>query len=99
MARLKADRLAGELVSAADVERDWTARFTAFRQQVLAIPSRLRDSGAMTKEQAAAFDVAIRETLTDLAQGKPSDMPIMQRAKAALRPKEGVGDDGRPPTS
>lgn len=75
MARLKADQLAGRLVSAADVEKQWTARIVETRQRLLAVPSRIGAKWGLTKAQVAAIDSEIRATLTALAgQGSESDV-------------------------
>lgn len=67
VAELKADQLAGRLVSAADVERQWTERIVDCRQRLLAVASRVGAKCGLTREQIAGIDAEIRATLTALA--------------------------------
>lgn len=67
LAEIRARKLRGELVSAADVEREWTATITDIRQRMLAVPSRLGAKLALSREAVAVIDEEIRAVLTVLS--------------------------------
>jgi phage terminase Nu1 subunit (DNA packaging protein) len=59
----KAKQLRGELIEVSEVETFWRSRLKAFRNRVLAVPSRVRDLSArqnvmLTQELRAALDDA-----------------------------------------
>jgi phage terminase Nu1 subunit (DNA packaging protein) len=65
---LKNQRLRGELVPAADVERAWSNILRQVRSAVLAVPSRVRQQlPHLTAHDIATFDAEIRRALEDLA--------------------------------
>jgi phage terminase Nu1 subunit (DNA packaging protein) len=63
----KAKQLAGELVEASEVEAFWRSKLKAFRNRVLAVPSRLRD---LTPRQNVTLTQELRAALTELAEGQ-----------------------------
>ena len=63
----KARQLAGALVEVAEVESYWRAKLRAFRNRVLAIPSRVRDLSA---RQSVMLTQELRAALTELADDK-----------------------------
>jgi len=67
IARLKGDKLAGELVARVDVQREWASAVTETRQRLLAIPSRIGAKLGLDRKQVEAIDAEIRSTLTALA--------------------------------
>lgn len=67
---LKNKQLRGELVLAADVEREWSDILRGVRAGVLAVPSRVRAAVGLTPEQATELDAELRRTLTDLGNDK-----------------------------
>lgn len=67
IARLKGDKLAGELVARVDVQREWASAVTETRQRLLAIPSRIGAKLGLDRKQVEAIDSEIRSTLTALA--------------------------------
>ena len=67
LAEIRARKMRGELVPAADVEREWTAIVTDLRQRLLAIPSRVGAKLPLSREAVAALDQEIRAALTALS--------------------------------
>lgn len=65
--RIKNAKMLGELVPAADVERDWTHVVLELRAGLLALPSRLGARVGLTPAQTAELDAELREALTALA--------------------------------
>jgi phage terminase Nu1 subunit (DNA packaging protein) len=66
LAEVKAKQLSGELVEASEVEALWTSKLRAFRNRILAIPSRVRDLSA---RQSVSLTHELRGALTELADG------------------------------
>lgn len=65
---LKFRQAAGELVAAADVEREFTDRFTVCKTKLLAIPSRAKQEAAdLTLAHLALLERLIREACESLA--------------------------------
>ncbi len=74
LAEIRAAKLRGELVPAADVEREWSSILADLRQQLLAIPSRVGAKLALPRETVAALDAEIVAALAALAaQGGADD--------------------------
>ena len=70
LASLKARRLAGELVAAADVQSEWVHVMSATRARLLAVPSRIAQTAQhLTQGDVEAIDREIREALSALADG------------------------------
>jgi phage terminase Nu1 subunit (DNA packaging protein) len=70
LASLKARRLAGELVAAADVQSEWVHVMSATRARLLAVPSRIAQTAPhLTQGDVEAIDREIREALSALADG------------------------------
>jgi phage terminase Nu1 subunit (DNA packaging protein) len=77
LTREQADKIAiqnqisqGELVSASDVERRWTAVLTLVRAAVLAVPSRVAGrAGHLTAADLDIIDREIRDALQELSNG------------------------------
>ena len=66
-------QLQGELVPAADVEREWSAMLTEFRGLMLSIPSRVGERlPALSLADIEVVDRAIRDALTE-ASGHDGD--------------------------
>lgn len=63
----KAKQLAGELVEVAKVETFWRSKLKAFRNRILAIPSRVRDLSA---RQNVTLTQELLAALTELADDK-----------------------------
>ncbi len=64
---LKNGKLRGELVEAAEVERQWGDLLRKVRARILAVPSRLRaDLPEVAGETFHAIDRALRDALTEL---------------------------------
>jgi phage terminase Nu1 subunit (DNA packaging protein) len=66
LAEVKAKQLSGELVEASEVETFWRGKLKAFRNRVLAIPSRVRDLNA---RQSVSLTQELRAAMTELADG------------------------------
>jgi phage terminase Nu1 subunit (DNA packaging protein) len=67
LAEAKAGQLRGELVEVAEVESFWRTKLKAFRNRVLAIPSRVRDLSA---RQNVTLTQELRAALIELADDK-----------------------------
>lgn len=64
---LKNQKLRGDLVEAAEVERTWTDVLRQLRARLLAVPSRIRaDRPDIDPSIANAFDRALRDALTEV---------------------------------
>lgn len=71
---MKNRQMAGELVSAAEVERTWADTLRGLRSQILAVPSRLRARlGHLTAADVAAIDAEIRGLLSEIGGGNADD--------------------------
>lgn len=70
LAEIRAAKMRGELVPAADVEREWTAALADLRASLLALPSRVGAKLALSRETVAAIDSEIRVTLSALAASR-----------------------------
>lgn len=67
LAELKAAKLRGELLPAAEVEREWASILRTVRAELLALPSRIQQRlGHLTAADVAAIDREIRDVLTEL---------------------------------
>jgi len=73
LAEIRAAKMRGELVPAADVEREWTAALSDLRAGLLALPSRVGAKLALSRETVAAIDSEIRITLSALAASSGKD--------------------------
>jgi terminase small subunit / prophage DNA-packing protein len=70
LASLKAQRLGGALVAAADVQSEWVHVMSATRARLLAVPSRVQQTAPhLTQGDVEAIDREIREALSALADG------------------------------
>jgi phage terminase Nu1 subunit (DNA packaging protein) len=70
LAVLKARRLAGALVAAADVQSQWVSVMFSVRARLLAVPSRVQQFAPhLTQGDIEAIDREIREALSALADG------------------------------
>lgn len=67
LAEAKAAQLRGETLPVAEIEKLWTSKLRAFRNRVLAIPSRVKDLSA---RQRASLTQEVRAALTELADGR-----------------------------
>lgn len=67
LARIRAAKMRGELVPAADVEAEWSNLLADLRAALLALPSRIGGKLALSRETVAAIDSEIREHLAALA--------------------------------
>ncbi len=63
---LKNRQLRKELVSASDVEREWSHILRKVRAGILAVTSRVRASAGLTAEQAVEMDSELRLALREL---------------------------------
>jgi phage terminase Nu1 subunit (DNA packaging protein) len=63
---LKNRALRRELVSASDVEREWSDILRKVRAGILAVTSRVRASAGLTTEQAVEMDAELRLALKEL---------------------------------
>lgn len=63
---LKNAELRGELVSALDVEREWSDILRTTRAGILAVTSRVRSTAGLTAEQAVALDAELRLALKEI---------------------------------
>lgn len=63
---LKNAELRGELVSAVDVEREWSDILRTTRAGILAVTSRVRSTAGLTAEQAVALDAELRLALKEI---------------------------------
>lgn len=62
--------IAGELVPAVEVAREWADVLRGVRSQVLAVPSRIRSSlPHLTAQDVAQIDRELRDTLTEMGGG------------------------------
>ncbi len=76
LAVLKARRLAGELVAAADVQSQWVSVMFSVRARLLAVPSLVRQARPhLTQGDVEALDREIREALEELADAAEMDTP------------------------
>jgi phage terminase Nu1 subunit (DNA packaging protein) len=64
LAEAKAAQLRGETLPVAEIEKLWTSKLRAFRNRVLAIPSRIKDLSA---RQSVSLTQELRAALTELA--------------------------------
>lgn len=70
LAQLKADRMAGTLVEAAAVEREWSDVLRTVRAGVLAVPSRVAARlPHLSKHDVAEIDQEIRAALGEIGAG------------------------------
>lgn len=67
LAEIRAAKMRGELVSAADVEAEWTSALADLRAALLALPSRIGERCSLSRETVAAMDGEIRQMLGALA--------------------------------
>lgn len=67
LAEAKAAQIRGETVAVAEVEQFWRGKLKAFRNRVLAVPSRVRDLNA---RQNVTLTQELRACLTELADDK-----------------------------
>jgi phage terminase Nu1 subunit (DNA packaging protein) len=67
---LKNRQLRSELVSASDVEREWSDILRKVRAGILAVTSRVRASAGLTAEQAVEMDAELRLALKELGSDK-----------------------------
>lgn len=73
LALLKAQRLGGALVAAADVQSQWVSVMFSVRARLLAVPSRVQQCVPhLTQGDVEAIDREIREALSALADGEES---------------------------
>ncbi len=70
---LKNRQARGELVAAADVEREWSDVLRTVRSGMLAVTSRVRTAAGLSQEQAIALDAELRLALTEL--GNSNEYP------------------------
>lgn len=77
---LKNATLRGELVPAAEVEREWSDILRKVRAGILAVTSRVRTSAGLTAEQAVEMDAELRLALKDL--GNDQEYPPGSAASA-----------------
>jgi phage terminase Nu1 subunit (DNA packaging protein) len=76
LAVLKARRLAGELIAAADVQSQWVSVMFSVRARLLAAPSRVQQARPhLTAGDIEALDREIREALEELADAAEMDAP------------------------
>lgn len=62
--------IAGELVPAAEVTREWADTLRGLRSQVLAVPSRIRSTlPHLTAQDVAQIDRELRDTLAEMGGG------------------------------
>jgi len=66
LAEIRAAKMRGELVSIADVEREWASIITDVRQRLLAVPSRVGAKPSLRRVDIEVIDAEIRATLTAL---------------------------------
>lgn len=66
-AELKLAKLRGELVSAVEVEREWSDLLRGLRAELLALPSRIGARVGLSPVDVAAVDREIRDTLDHLS--------------------------------
>lgn len=67
LVRLKAAKMRGELVPAADVESEWASLLADLRAALLALPARVGAKCALSRQTVAAIDDEIRASLAALA--------------------------------
>lgn len=73
LAEIRAAKMRGELVPAAEVEREWSAALADLRASLLALPSRVGAKLALPRKTVAAIDAEIRLTLLALAASSGVD--------------------------
>lgn len=73
LVRLKAAKMRGELVPAADVEAEWASVLADLRAALLALPARIGSKLALPRETVAAIDDEIRASLAALAASSGKD--------------------------
>lgn len=74
LAEIRAAKMRGDLVPAADVAATWAGMIADARQRLLAVPSRFGAKHAMPRDMVADLDQEIRSALTALAsQGSADD--------------------------
>jgi terminase small subunit / prophage DNA-packing protein len=66
LAEAKAAQIRGETLPVAEIEKLWTSKLRAFRNRVLAIPSRVKDLSA---RQKVSLTRELRDCLNELADG------------------------------
>lgn len=59
----------GEMVAAADVEREWSDVLRQVRARILAVPSRLRQTMTLAAVEVDTIDRELRDALTELGHG------------------------------
>lgn len=63
-------KVRGELIAAADVEREWAGVLRGVRAAMLAVPSRIGQRlGHLTPHDLAAMDAEVRDALQEIADG------------------------------
>lgn len=67
LAQIKAAKMRGELVPAADVRATWASIVADARQRLLAVPSRIAGKAGLSREAVALVDREIRAALLALA--------------------------------
>jgi phage terminase Nu1 subunit (DNA packaging protein) len=67
LAAEKVKAMRGEVLPTAEVEAFWRGKLRAFRNRVLAVPSRVRDLSA---RQSVSLTQELRTALTELADDK-----------------------------
>lgn len=77
LTKVRADKLAGELVPAADVTAEWSRIVSEARSALLAVPSRAGERLGLSTEAVGIIDREVRDALEALASGaeRPVDEP------------------------
>lgn len=75
LAEARAERLRGEVAPLVEVEALWTRKLRAFRNRILAAPSRVKE---LTARQSVTLTQELRAALTELADDKAA---YVQRGK------------------
>lgn len=94
IAEMEAERLAGDLAPADDVERAWAAAVGRFRQRSLAIPPKAAPLVAVETEPEAChaiIETFIHEALAELAA---TDIEIDEPSRGAPAVDDGLQDGG-----
>ncbi|MGE0828040.1 MAG: hypothetical protein AB7O04_01650 [Hyphomonadaceae bacterium] len=73
LAEIRAAKLRGLLIPAADVEAEWQNIITDARQRLLAVPSRLGVKLGLSRDQVTAVDGEIRAALAALSASGEAD--------------------------
>lgn len=80
---LKNRQLRRELVSASDVEREWSDILRKVRAGILAVTSRVRASAGLTATQAVEMDAELRLALKDLGNDQEYPLGVNEGANPA----------------